>query len=332
MDMQKIKTLVIGLTFILIVMPIGLFESIAGELPKCLFVASYHKGYAWQDGAEKGLRAILDGKCEVKQFDMDTKRNPSPQYCEAKALEAKKLIEIWQPDIVIAIDDNASKYLVAPYLKDGDIPVVFSGINWTAEEYGFPYTNATGMIEVAPIRPLVESIKEIIPYARNGILLTTSHLSSQKNAQRIRQYTQSLGINIEIVVADSMNEFEHRYVWAQDYDFIVIFSSVVIPDWDEIRARRVIAEHSKKLTVTIEEFMMPYVMLGITNVAEEQGEYAAQIAMMILGGVRPADIPVIANRRWHTYVNTSLIDRAGVKIPARVLRQAIKFSDWSYED
>ena len=74
------------------------------QAARCLFVSSYHQGYAWSDGVERGLRSVLEGQCEIKQFDMDTKRRKSEDEKQSMAMEAKALIESWQPDIVITAD------------------------------------------------------------------------------------------------------------------------------------------------------------------------------------------------------------------------------------
>ena len=55
---------------------------------KCLFISSHHQGYAWSDGVERGLRATLDGKCELKQFNMDTKRHKDEASIQKAAQEA----------------------------------------------------------------------------------------------------------------------------------------------------------------------------------------------------------------------------------------------------
>jgi len=81
---------------------------------------------------------------------MDTKRNKNIDFIKAQALKAKNLIEKVKPDIVLTSDDNAAKFLIVPYFKDSKIPFIFSGVNWTAEKYGFPFKNVTGMIEVNP--------------------------------------------------------------------------------------------------------------------------------------------------------------------------------------
>ena len=98
------------------------FSSGQAEAARCLFVSSYHQGYAWSDGVERGLRSVLDGNCEVRQFDMDTKRKKTKADKEKAALEAKRIIETWEPDVVIVADDNAAKYVVQPFYKDHETP------------------------------------------------------------------------------------------------------------------------------------------------------------------------------------------------------------------
>lgn len=81
--------LFLGLGFELAVMPQAVMAA------KCLFISSYHQGYNWSDGVERGVRATIGNQCELRQFDMDTKRNKDPHAIEQKALEAKRLIETW---------------------------------------------------------------------------------------------------------------------------------------------------------------------------------------------------------------------------------------------
>lgn len=161
---------------------------------KCLYISSYHQGYAWSDGVERGLRSVLNGKCEIRQHDMDTKRNKTKEFKEEASLKAKQLIESWKPDIVITSDDNAAKYLIQPYFKDHEIPFVFCGINWTAAEYGFPYSNVTGMVEVAPIFPLLEKVQDLVPGAKKAIYIGANTLTEEKNLARFQNATQKMKI------------------------------------------------------------------------------------------------------------------------------------------
>jgi len=292
-----------------------LVTSVAAAEPKCLFVSSYHQGYAWSDGVERGLRETLAGKCRIRQFDMDTKRKKTEQDKEAAALEAKSLIDSWQPDVVIAADDNAAKYLIQPYYKDHDLPFVFCGINWTVKEYGFPYRNVTGMIEVAPVRAMIEEAKALVPGATRAIYIGANTSTERKNAARIRKVAVDHGLSFEQQLASSLSSWIDAYEAGQAYDLIIIGSNAGINDWDNGKAVTAIQPISRRLSVTSHEWMMPVSMLGMTKVPEEQGEWAARVALQILDGAPADTIPVIANRKWDLYLNPLLIESAGLELP-----------------
>jgi ABC-type uncharacterized transport system substrate-binding protein len=289
---------------------------------KCLFVSSYHQGYAWSDGVEEGLRKALDGQCELQQFDMDTKRKKSETDKQRAAQEARLLIEDWKPDVVIAADDNAAKYLIQPFYKDDDTPFVFCGVNWSAEEYGFPYPNVTGMVEVAPIQPLLERAGEIVNPARRALYLGADTLTERKNLERFQRATDGLGIELDNRLVDSTEAWIAAYNGAQDTDFLILGSNSGINDWDAERVAAALAESSTRLTVTTHGWMMPYSMFGLTKVPQEQGAWAGEIAIEILRGTEPGDIPIIANRKWDVWANGDLLSTAQIALPRHLKHKA----------
>ena len=312
--------------FGLLMLCLATFSSADAQAAKrCLIVASYHDEFPGQKLKVQGALKVLKGKCEIKQFNMDTKRNPAPEFCKKKALEAKALIEFWRPDVVIAIEDNASKYLVKPYFKNAKIPFVFSGVDWTAKSYGYPYKNATGMIEVSPIRQLVRQIQRIKPDTRLGVFIRPDRLSAKKQYDRAKRVFSAKGIDIEDGIVRHMDDFKKTYLAAQSADFILFTNNAAIEGWDDSRAKQFIFDHAKKLVITQSEWMIPFAMLAFNKVIEEQGEYAAEVALKILDGASPADFPIIANRKWNILVNEPLLKKAGIIIPGDLLRKAEKF-------
>src|SRR5688500_18848303 len=92
---------------------------------KILFVEAYHEGYEWSDGLTDGVRRVLDKtNVEWRIHRMDTKRNDNVEFFKPAGLDAKKAIEEYKPDVVIASDDNASRYTMVPYFKDAALPFV----------------------------------------------------------------------------------------------------------------------------------------------------------------------------------------------------------------
>lgn len=285
------------------------------EAAQCLFISSYHPGYAWSDGVETGLRKTLKGECEVKAFYMDTKRHMDEGFKQAVALKAKNLIESLKPDVVIAADDNASKYLVVPYFKDAQIPFVFCGINWTVDQYGYPFSNATGMIEVAAIDPLFERATAINGKIRHAHYIGANSLTEQKNHNRFKEAGKKHHIKITSTLVNSSEEWIQSYKSAQKSDLLVIGSNAGIPDWEDEKIIKAIKPYSTTLSVTNHDWMMPYTMFGMTKVPEEHGEWAAQVAIEIMRGTSPADIPIIPNRKFNIIINKNLLAIAGLKIP-----------------
>lgn len=282
---------------------------------KCLFVSSYHPGYAWSDGVERGIRSTLEGKCEIKQFNMDTKRNKHPEHMRKAGMAVKQIIDSWKPDIVITADDNAAKYVIQAHFKDHEIPFVFCGINWTADEYGFPYSNVTGMVEVAPIYPLLEKVKDLIPDAKRAIYLGADTVTEKKNLDRFEKALGKYDIHLDSALADTMHDWLNSYTRAQQYDFIIVGSNSGIHDWNSEHVINTIKTGSKKLSVTNHDWMMPYTMLGFTKVPEEQGEWAAQAALSILAGVEISKIAIIPNRKWDIWTNSSLLQAGNMLLP-----------------
>ncbi len=293
-----------------------------GDLPRCLFISSYHPGYAWSDGVQRGVEAVLDGRCELRQFDMDTKRHKSPAEKRAAALRAKALIEEWRPDVVIASDDNAARYLIKPYFRDADVPFVFCGVNWSVTEYGFPYRNVTGMIEVAPVRPMIREAQALTGNGGRFFYLGADTATERKNLERFRKLADRIGLRVDHRLVSGMQQWLNAYREAQDYPYLVIGSHAGISGWDFAAVRKAITGSSRVLSVTNHEWMMPVTMLGFTKIPEEQGRWAAEAALAILDGVKPSEIPIIANQRWDLWMNPSLLHEAGIALPAKLRSKA----------
>lgn len=291
---------------------------------RCLYVSSYHPEYEWNHGIEKGMDPQLEGKCEVKKFYMDTLRNTEPAFAEAKALEAKALIEKYKPDVVIAADDAASKYLVKPYYKDAATPFVFCGVNWTVEAYGYPYSNATGMVEVSPVKPLLQQAMTIRANIKSAVFISADVLTQHKEFDQVSKIFAKEGVQLTPIFAKTFAEWKDAYIGAQKADLVYLSNSAGISDWDEGQAARVAYDNARKVSVTTYEQMMRYSMLGMVKTPEEQGEWAGQVAARILAGVKPKSIPIIANSRWNIYANLKLLDKAKVKLPDPLVHKAVK--------
>jgi len=60
-----------------------------------------------------------------------------------------------EPDVLIAVDDNAQKYAAKYFVNHPRIKIVFSGINGSVQPYGYDTANnVTGILERNPFAHL----------------------------------------------------------------------------------------------------------------------------------------------------------------------------------
>lgn len=316
--------------------PMELIENahlISAEQKKLFYVNSYHKGYEWSDDIEKGvlkalnIKANLDGTFDISQSDveirlirMDTKLNTSEIFKKQAALSAKTIIDEWQPDIVVASDDNASKYLIAPYYKNAATPFVFCGLNWDASIYGFPVSNVTGMVEVEPVLETIEMLKKYATGDRIGFI-GLKEISNQKS---VDNYVNRLGINFsDGKLVSDFSEWKKEYLRLQDsVDMILWFNPIGITGWDSELAEKFILENTKIPTGATGDHNKRFAMVGIVKIAEEQGWWAGKTALEILDGKSPRDIPVTTNKESRVYLNMPLAKRLGIKFPMELIEKA----------
>ncbi|MFK5895204.1 MAG: ABC transporter substrate binding protein, partial [Pseudomonadota bacterium] len=202
------------------------------------------------------------------------------------------------------------------------IPVVFCGINNSAEPYGYPYKNATGMVEITPVQPLLKAIKETLPAVKQGIFLSADVLSQRRMFERLRKSFAIENIQLDGYFVTTQNEWESVWKAANDSDFIFIGNPAGIAAWDMQRMHRFIVEQHGVFTVTVWDWLSPLAMLTVTKVPQEQGEWAAKVALEILNGIAPDKIPIVVNRRWKMYRNTRLLNYSGIKLPIGLIHNA----------
>ena len=290
---------------------------------KVLHVESYHAGFTWSDGISKAITDIMaQNNVTLKTIHMDTKRNKDEASIKKAALHAKKIIKEYKPDLVIATDDNASKYLIVPYFMKSDIPFVFAGLNWDASKYNFPQNHITGMVEVNSVDELLELVHTLTPSNGKRIaLLSADTLSAYKESL----YTRKL-FNVDFVAEEHVSNFEEwkrKFIELQDKaDILYLNNMQTLDGFNEKEALDFIDKHTKIVTCSTLDFLADFVAISYARLSSEQGEWAASTAIKILQGTHPADIPVTKNRKGKIYLNTSLLDKLKVDIPPELLEVA----------
>lgn len=286
---------------------------------KILYVDSYHLEYPWSAGIQKGIKdALKHTDIELKIVHMDTKRHRTEAFKKQAALNVKKVIENYQPDVVIASDDNASKHLIQPYYKNADLPFVFCGVNWDASTYDYPYKNTTGMVEVSLVKPLVKQLESYSKGVRLGILAFDSF--SERKA--VANYKTVVVINEERYVS-TFEEWKQAYIDLQkQVDQLILVNITGAENWNDEQAVEFVKQNTSIPTGALERWIMPFAMLGYVKIPEEQGEWAAKAALKILKGHPPRSIPITTNEKGKLMINLGISEKANILFSLAMLKTA----------
>jgi ABC-type uncharacterized transport system substrate-binding protein len=306
---------IVGLAGVLlfnIILPGSKSITSAKAQPRVFYVNSYHAGYGSSDAVMSGIRDTLGPRVELQSFFLDAKQHPQPEEIKRKTEEALAAIRAFRPDLLIASDDDAVKHLVVPHFKDGPLPVVFCGVNWSCEPYGLPTPYVTGMLEVVPIEEAIRTMQRHYSDLRRLTILSEDTTSERRNSEILDSLYRRLGLQPHYALVQDFESWKDEFVKANNQsDLIYLPTNGAVRGWDNALAARWVLQHIRKPVITCDDFMMPYAVLGLTKVAREQGEWTAQRALEILSGKAPGSIPVASNRQSQVYLNTALASKIG---------------------
>ncbi|MGE5492352.1 MAG: ABC transporter substrate-binding protein [Actinomycetota bacterium] len=299
------------------------------DKPRVLVLHSYDKDYAWSRDVNAGLRRVLDDKPHyaVRWFYMDAKRHPWPDYKENIGRSARRMVDDWKPDVVIAVDDDAQAYVMKHYAGRPDIRIVFAGVNGEPAAYGYEGAgNVTGILE----RKELAFVKDTLLTLAAGRPVRVVHIGdNSESVANDDRYMRSLDWRpVQMLDSRLVDSFE---AWqaavlatAGKADFIITTNYRKLPrsagDKALVPAREVVrwtVEHSPVPVIGTNGF---YVedggALAIGTSPYEQGEVAAGLAVeLIEKGTPPASLPVRAGRQFVVYMRESGMRASGMALP-----------------
>lgn len=288
---------------------------------KVLYINSYHAGYPWSDGIERGIRSrFLVEDVWLKTHYMDAKRERTLEALALATRDALEAIDTLQPDIVIISDDIAAKYVLEPHYKNVSLPFVYCGINWVASVYGLPYKNTTGMVEVSLVASLVDLLSAYASGKRIGFL-SVDALSEHR---MLEHFEHTLNRKLEhAYFVNTMAEWESKFIdLQQQVDYMILGNPVGIENWNEPAAKLFVNQQVRIPIGAAQEWLAPLALITIAKIPEEQGWWSAEQALKILRGIAPADIPGSKNRQGKLFANLAMAQKLDVTLSAEILHTA----------
>lgn len=271
------------------------------EIPNVLLLQSYHQGYKWSDELGRGVMEVLQDDVEVHIEYMDTKKYYSPEYLERIRNYLKIKSESIDFKLIIAADNNAFEFMRL-YREEiyGDIPLVFTGVNFLNRENLVGMKNVTGISEENDFRKTLELMKELFPQRRKLVCIldqTVTGLAIRKGLDAVLPSFEEEFDSIEIWSDISMEELVRDLELLGD-DFIV-FTILFQKDnrgeyFEYNHSNAIIGSAANAPVFGAWDFQFPYGIIGGYLLrGSEQGREAGLMARRILEGEDIRSIPIL---------------------------------------
>ena len=308
-----------------------------GGTQRVLVVHSYSPDHSWAKAVAQGVQeALRNCRVTIEHLYLDAKRDQDPESLKAKAQAMAERIEAVKPQAVIASDDAAQQYLVAPHLKGRPAPqVFFCGVNAPLASYGYPASNVSGVRERWHFRQSFALLKKIVPGARRVALLTDDSETSTFILADVREDMAQAGPYV--LAMASMDQLSTFQQWqrkvreaqtrADALAFVLYHSLRDEKTGATVPAEKVMAwtnAHNRLPTVGFTDYVTEHgVLCGVLESGHEQGLLAGLMARQYLERKLAAgQQPVRVNQRGTVYLNLKTAERLRLFVPYELIEAA----------
>ncbi|WP_254782026.1 hypothetical protein [Desulfoluna spongiiphila] len=268
-----------------------------------LVLNSYHPGYVWADSVTEGLRSVFDGRgssLRVSFEYMDTKRYRPDEIFETLKEVYRLKYGAVRFDVIVAADNNALNFLLQNrHELFPDTPVVFCGINGFDESMIAGHTGYTGVAEDYDLAGTLDLALSMHPSTRYVAYVSGASTSSRINRKRLLEiipaYEERVGF-IDLSLK-SLDALKASLATLPDETLILYLSYYLTPEGVRLtvpESTSLVFNHSGRPVYSPWEYTLGSGVLGGRMLSgRRQAEEAARIALRILSGEPPAEIPVI---------------------------------------
>jgi ABC-type uncharacterized transport system substrate-binding protein len=287
---------------------------------KVLVVMSYHEEMPWEKEIREGIEAELKDSAEIRYFYMNTKNDPDGGV--AKAKEAYRIYSEFQPDGVIAADDDAQWLFVVPYLKNKvRTPVVFCGVNAEPDKYGYPAVNVTGILERAHFRESISYLQQLMPKVKSIGFMVTDNQTGLGYMEQVRKESKSYPVSTQKVsLVKTLDEaLKAVRVMRNQYDalFLIALEGLTNMQGKPLAEREsfpILVRAFGKPVIGINKFNIRYHMLcAVVKTGHEQGSTASQMLLQALKGTPVSALPITRNQHGERVLNITVMKSLGIK-------------------
>ncbi|EGB15390.1 multi-sensor hybrid histidine kinase [Pseudodesulfovibrio mercurii] len=310
------------LALALLLAPVG---GQASERKQILLLNSYHQGFTWTDEVCRGLTDVLRPRetgIVLHVEYMDTKRVEFNDHYEEqlKNVYAHKYMGV-KLDLILATDNAAYEFLRRHHdeLFSG-IPVIFGGVNFFRPDQIEHYPLFTGVAEVLDARQTIDCALKLHPGTRTVYVVNDYSCTGRAVCKSIREQLVGLDPAVSVIFSentDLTHVLERTAGLSGDAVILLgVFNRDVTGrfyDKNEV-AEAVSARAQVPVYGILDADLGHGIVGGMLSNGHDQGQAMAQLALHVLAGRSPDEIPVIQGSVYAPKFDYVQLRRFGVNL------------------
>jgi|GEM_PF-1406237 len=316
-----------------------------------LVLHSYHRGFVWTDSIMEGFESFFDKSDVEVSYSieyMDTKRfydGPHGRFIRNLRNTYKSKYSNKKFDLIFVTDDNAFNFLLKNHKKIfHEQPAVFCGVGKFSPEVLNGHRNITGIVEKVDRKDTIDFALRVFPYIENIAFITDKTPTGQINRSGFKTLERDYRGRLNFIFIDENNrglDFDELFEQISELPTnTVLYASDFFHDSRDFIEPNYFMERLKQLDMPSVAhtgyFLGHGIVGGKLNHGYVQGTESAGIALRILQGEVPDDIPVKGkslNRYMVDYGQYKKFQRDESLIPedAIVINKPVSFYDLYYE-
>ena len=269
-----------------------------------LLLNSYHQNFAWNESVFRGLTDVLRPKetgIILHVENMDTKRVEfNDHYVQQLHDVFEHKFKGMKLDLIMVTDNNAFEFMRRYHSElFPDVPVVFSGVNNYRDELLNDHPLFTGVAENVDAKGTLWWALALHPEVRLVYVVNDFTSSGKAIAQGIRDDLKEFAPDVKVRFSGNLILPEIvAQVKTLPKDSLILFGSYhrdrMGRFYDIAEAVLAISEETDLPVYGLFDFDLGHgIVGGMLTSGYNQGQAMAQIALHVLAGRRPSDIPVL---------------------------------------
>ncbi|MFA6808224.1 MAG: ABC transporter substrate-binding protein [Eubacteriales bacterium] len=269
------------------------------------------------------LKAIKDnGYVEGKNLELDY-QNAQGDQSTLNTIANKFAGE--NLDVIIAITTPATQAAAA---ATSSVPIIFGAVTDPVaanlvKSLENPGTNVSGVSDLNPFEAQFEMIQKIVPDAKKlGIIFNTSEVNSQVQVDKAKEIGGTLGYEIITAPINTSNEVlqaAQSLVGKIDAFYVITDNTVAT----SINSLSEIARENKIPAIVAEDSQVEGGCLCSIGIDYETlGYQTGEMAVRVLKGANPSEMPVEYQTKLKVVINSETQDILGITIPEEYTKNA----------